>query len=81
MQPITIKELLTNDICILKKQVHSNKKINVKNVSNFLRYKQCNLAEIKNIHSEENLNLKNELIEKQVTIHKLQNIKSFDINA
>lgn len=81
MQPITIKELLTNGICILKKQVHSNKKINVKNVSNFLRYKQCNLAEIKNIHSEENLNLKNELIEKQVTIHKLQNIKSFDINA
>ena len=81
MQPITIKELLTNDICILKKQVHSNKKINVKNVCNFLQYNQCNLAEIKNIHSEENLNLKNELIEKQVTIHKLQNIKSFDINA
>ena len=64
---VSVKAFLIHENCFLKKEIDSNKKVIEEVFSTF--------------QDKSNATRLNRLIEKQITTHKLRNIKSLDVNA
>ena len=76
-QLIAIKDFLLNEICILRKEVYTNKDRMEHLISSLQDKNKITKLTIKvSWLEEENLNLRNQIIENHVTIGKMQNISN-----
>ena len=73
-QLIAIKEFLLNEICILRKEVYINKDTNLIPIQD--KNKITELTIKVSLLEEENLELRNQIIENHITIGKMQNISN-----
>ena len=76
-QSIAIKEFILNKICILRKEVYTNKDIMKHLISNLQDKNKITELTVKvSLLDEENLKLRNQIIENHITIGKMQNVSN-----
>ena len=76
-QLIAIKEFLLNEICILRKEVYTNKDRMEHLILNLQdKNKIAELTVKVSLLEEENLKLRNQIIENHITIGKMQNVSN-----
>ena len=76
-QSVAIKEFLSDKICILRKEVYTNKDIMEHLISSLQDKNKITELTVKvSLLEEENLKLRNQIIENHITIGKMQNISN-----
>ena len=76
-QSIAIREFLLNEICILRKEVYTNKDRMEQLISSLQDKNKITELTVKvSLLEEENLKLRNQIIENYITIGKMQNVSN-----